>query len=1382
MKVSAGSNGKVNSPSFAGYSISKSDKGKILYDFNLPYDHNKYNAYLEVFSVEKDENGNYKVKTYIRNRETDDEMLPLKKGGVSLSLKAAYGLGDREPFAYRYTLVEKENPNNKKRITEAGALIEYGSDDKFNLVLQNGTKMSKGGAMELILPDSYNPGFVYEKNGEVTIDESIQQKARKSNKSMTNKLGGTLAGIEEKIPELKKFGYSRIVTTPLFTDDSVSSHSYWIKNAMQMSQSLGNASNYASFQRKMFAAGMNLVADGAFVNEGLEGVHFKDVLKKGEKSPYYDWFRAEGLKNGPLSLGIFSKNRAFIRAKVVNSPDLYIQKEDGSVKIKENANPDYDSKKPTYIQLFDDRLVQKKLKDGTLSEKEVNDNKNLIKFYEKTNTDNLLEINTHDDSIVNYAFPIDAEIYRDNVQKLSEYNETHPDKKVKFDSPTAARMLTKLGNFEVEEKFEGGFDTWDANTDIAKLRFVNSYADMKALKNLSPSEREERIQQMQQKNFEVQDYAIQSGKYWTKKTNDIHMEYSAQQLNKAGSNSAEIIATISKLVNEGALPKTALENIDEKTVKNAVNGKYASNKNNKPSDLNELILSSLMDLPLDSIEFGDDITAVMGYPSISNRATSEETLGKSRYELYKDNNPQLLPEQEAVYSKTQSMYTNELMSFAGGLIDAINSKLPQDKKFEAVSGEASNYAKFILPLVGQDITKFAVIKALYPNAKVSVNKETGEIVYDYNQLKGLSLKDVKVDGLNSEDEADALVSKIKCGINKISDEDKKILVSSITKRIEKTDLDGFRLSEMIIDKTHAGLDWRIDAAKDIADIGSIRNKDEAFAPIWDNVTSFWKNFTSGVLKENRNSYLAAEITDVGDLHGISGRVGTYGDGNDAERKFLNEAGITTTANYSYFFSSVANMFSKDFVGGYVEGDFNSRSSMMYDKMKDSFNTAQLPGLIYSYTFIGNHDKPRALHCLALDMGLFHGKSDKQKQITVSVLHGKLLNEVANDGNGYGINFEEVSPKAVAMGYAVKNALFDGINEKIHDGNRKTELCSAMSDSIAELASGRYLGKKFSADAFGTKPLDQTIDMVLNQMEKMHGINFGGSEKRQIYGVAFERLIKPAMTKLEGMMSFLVSLPGNPTLFSGDDLGLTGYDEKCKNVYLQNRQCLHWEWLEDSDKQFVSDFYNKVNNIMALRNQKELQPMNTGTPYLLKLQSSNGSNIPVPAVLRQDSNGAMTISVFNPTGINVEENKDSYPEKLSISSISLSSNAVDGLKGGLTAGETFLDFADKDKLMSEKPFYVVCEEGGSYFIKKFANEENYDKCLKTRDYDKYAMPIEVTGRNLILYNAAEKKSVASSNPSFNGRKVLYNPQYNFVSSPYQKRELPKLGSKIQLVSK
>ena len=130
----------------------------------------------------------------------------------------------------------------------------------------------------------------------------------KSVKTLTNILGGTVAGLEKDIDEGKYDQYARIISLPIFTRDDFSAHKYWIEDIFQPCNSIMNINNYASLQRKMFAHGINFVSDGAFVNEGLQGVHFSNVLKWGTESPYFRWFRAENLKNAPLPLGVFPKN------------------------------------------------------------------------------------------------------------------------------------------------------------------------------------------------------------------------------------------------------------------------------------------------------------------------------------------------------------------------------------------------------------------------------------------------------------------------------------------------------------------------------------------------------------------------------------------------------------------------------------------------------------------------------------------------------------------------------------------------------------------------------------------------------------------------------------------------------------------------------------------------------------------------------------------------------------------------------------------------------------------------------------------------------------------------------------------------------------------
>lgn len=1338
---------KNNNPSFGGYLHKKSDYGSKEYVFNYPYDANNYEAFIEFFSVNKDANNEHIAGEQLKNEALNTYSLPLNPKGTRVNLNFDYGLNDNDAFAYRYKLVNRHT-KDEKYMVEAGNVIEN-DGKKTNLVIQSKASVNKGGSMLLVIPDSYNVGYVYDEEGKPYKDNKIYEYGKNSTRTFANKFGGTLAGIENNADRIGKQGYTRIVSTPIFTDDSLSSHSYWNKNIYQMTSSLGNINNYASLQRKLFKNDINFVADGAFVNEGLEGIHFKNVLKWGEKSPYYEWFRAEGIKNGPLSLGVFSKNQKFINHKVVNSPYEFTQDKDGTVNI--TKNPDYKPNKETYIQIFDNRLV---------TDNERKDKTSLIKTYSNLSGENPVEINTHNDTIIPYSFEIQPETYLKGIERLNEYNSTKPNsKKIFLGTPQAARFLTKTNTFQLEDKFESGFETWDANTDIGKLNFVMSNADVKSLKNLPPIERREKYQYLQRKNYEVQDYVISSGKYWTRKTSDILLEHTAQELKEIEKNPNKAYERIMELVDEGKLPKSVKNEVSKEVVENVLNGEYKLKRIENSPKYRNLLTSSIMDLPLESIELGDDIVSVFGYPCITKRASKESELGVSRFDLHQKSNPHISSENAKTYNKTDAMYTQHLMQVTKEIISEVNHKLTNENKITDGT-ELTTFGQYILPIIEQDIAKFAIIRALSPKENIyKVNEKTGEITYNNEKLKGISLKKLGINETTPETEANALITKISNGIDRISETDKKAIADSIYKRIKDTNANGFMLSEMILDRTQAGLNWRIDAAKDIADIDAIRNLNSEFGSTWKDASDFWRNFTTSIYNENPNSYIAAEVTDEWDLSRISNKVGRYKDGKEAARKFLQDSNVTTSANYSYFFTDVQKIFSKNFETG--DGiDAKERSYALFNKLVHSDNylqSAQLESLLFSYTFTGNHDKPRALHCLALDMGLFYGDmtSPKYKNVIANVL---------NESDTENINYEIVSSKAIAMGKTLKNGFNQAIEKTFEKESDKRVALQAINKAIADLAKGSYLGENFAPDSFGVKPFDKTIDMVIKQAER-HDLDLRDSEKKELINNVFETVLKPAMTKFEGLMTFLVALPGNPTMFAGDELGLTGYDEKCKNVYLQNRSILNWDILEPKNRTFVKDFHDRCNNIMKIRSNPRLQPLNTGTPYVLALQKENGSEERrVTAILRQNPTGEMVIAISNPVGVDLDETKAvNNNDEIKLDKIAFKNETYgdigdrNGLQFGLKEGTTFYDSN------SDKYIYKVVKDNNEYCIKKYSVEDGRET------------NINIKGRAMFLTTKHKM-----SEPSFTGSATFNIPQYNALSNPYAQNKAPKLGINLLLV--
>lgn len=1348
---------KLSAISFNGYAPSKDNLGYKVYEFNFPFDEDNYDCYLELFNVEKDKNGNYHVTDIIPNFTTGNDMLKLVNGKNVVDLSSNYFISADTPFAYHYKLINKQG-NAPAYYVDAGNIINNATSEKpheiYNYVTQTGSNITGGGSMKLVIPDNFNPGYIYnpelftKKN--ISKDDKILEKAQKSYKHFSNKIGGTLAGIEKALDDGEFDGYSSIISLPIFTDDSRSSHAYWNKNNMQMALSLGNINNYASLQRKMFSKGMTFVSDGAFVNEGLEGIHIANVLKWGEKSPYYNWFNISGL---PLTFGVFGKNQKYISHKIVNSPYDYTQKPDGEIKIKDNKK--YDPKRPTYIQIFDTRLVSKAQKD---------DKENIIKSYDILNTQNPYDINTHNDTVIPFAFEFDPEIYNENMKNLSEYNKKN-EKPIKIDDIEGTRFLSKTANFDLEEKIESNVETWDANTDILKLNFVNSHAVTEQLKNLPLAEREQRLKVLHENNNQVQDYIITSGMFWTQKTKDILTLYAAQNLKDIeNKDAAQILAKINENIKDKIFP-SKIKDLNEELINNVIAGDYLSDRKFYNDSYKDQIKMGLMNMPLDSIEFGDNIAGTFATPYISKRAIHDNEVGVSRYDLYKMGNPHISEEFKRVYTYTQKMYEKEMSDFAIQILDMVQQKLPESQKLSS-GDDTSLYGKYVLPLLTQEIAKFAVIKALQPDAEVFVNKESGEIGYDYEALKEVSLQTLGIHGASPEDEALSLVSKVRYGISKIPERDKKLLADALLKSIKDTSVNSFALADLIVERSGLGLDWRIDAAKDIGNIDSMRNKNTDFDYTWTQVTDFWKKFNENILKINPNAYIVAELTDEYDLYkvGNGDSSNKYKNAKEVRQKFIDETGLTALANYTYYFNDIIMMFGKKFEYdpnnmsiNYKDLPEHIHNKMLYNNGDDYLSSANLNSLLYSYTFVGNHDKPRVLHALALDMGMYFTDLTDPANEKYRIRAYKLLNDRFDEKNPpkpeeiSSYNFSMASSKAVAMGEAMRTALIESLNDlaKADSTFKKNHkaIFESISHAVTSLANGEYLGENIEADAFAVKPFDVTIDAIINQARYQENckLKLDDADCEKLKNMAFEKLVRPAFSKLSGMMKFLVALPGKPTLFAGDDMASTGFESKTKNIYLQNRAYIHREWLNDKNKEFVKKYYDELKDVMALRSRPELDALNNGAPIMLPLQEvSNGEHkSKVSAIFRQNTDGKMAISLFNTSGIN-HTPKHEYkplPVYLNENRIYLSdetnNNKLLGLKGGLKEGTKFVNAKD------EQDVYYVHKYGNKYVL-EHGDRNN---------------PILINDSTMILYHVPEKSQVA-----FTG-KVFYKPALNDVTKTY-----------------
>ena len=353
------------------------------------------------------------------------------------------------------------------------------------------------------------------------------------------------------------------------------------------------------------------------------------------------------------------------------------------------------------------------------------------------------------------------------------------------------------------------------------------------------------------------------------------------------------------------------------------------------------------------------------------------------------------------------------------------------------------------------------------------------------------------------------------------------------------------------------------------------------------------------------------------------------------------------------------------------------------------------------------------------------------------------------------DFSAVSPKAVSMGYAVRTPAIQTLEKYRNEGRISEEqfnqAFASISKSISDLVNGKYDGTRFDPDSFGVKPFDVTIKMVIKQAQKRHNLNLPQQVLHDFENDTFQQAVEPGITRLLGMMKFLVALPGMPTLYDGDDMGATGYDTKTKNMYLQGRQRVHDEWAQEGNdlyKAFIKKHKKEFDDIMAVRKKPECNALNNGTPFMLPPQHATNGQI-CPAILRQSTDGRMAISIFNPTGFVNDTDKDYSPQHVRIDSINLNCEEDvpylhNGTLGrgiqGLKQGTEFVNANNPNDV------YYVREKCGTYYLKRLVDGND--------------SPIDFSDSTLILYSVPEGKPL-----SFTGRMDVKLP-FKFVAKNYE----------------
>ncbi len=1322
------------SVSFKGYSSYIDEKGKKQHKFYLPFDKNRFNAELEIVHLKTDKNGEWKLDAELPDPIELYQDFNVKKQ-KTFSDKMLFKKSSDTAIGYRFRFHNKaENTSHTRFDPGAIAKIDInGERQTYTVIKNNRPVLDRNGLTKQVFPDICFPGYRM-KDGESVFDKHERGRALAAVRNHGNKLGGNIAGIIKMLPQWSKEGYTKIVGTP-FTRDDVSSHLYWTQNIYQMAPGIGSLEDFKTLQIELFKNGMNWISDGAFVNQGFQGVQFRDVLKRGEDSPFYHWFKISGLeenqKAGKLSLGVIPKNAAeHTRFRLVNVPFEIKVNDKGELKF-ETKSVDNGSA-PSYIQIYDRRLVSPEQKQKT---------NELWTRYEKTNTKNAYDITGHDDVTQLVAFELNPDTFKKHVQSVYEnWKKTHNsgEKFNIYNFDTMSEIL-EFPNFNIRTKDVGGVELWDGNADIAKLNFYVGNSDQDVIdRGVTPEEKTGIARKMIMGSFQVQDFAIQAGKYWTKITADTQFEYIANVLNEEMKGKTPTLenykAAIQSAIESKKFPKH-LENVmTDSVINNVINKTYTSQRKTRIPNAHMAsyyIMANAMEFPLDTLNFAPDLSAVLSSPYITKRAYKESQLNKSRFDIYYEMElaPADMPDLDGadmpkdirpVYEKMDKYYKKLTAEYILPLIKDLQTDLGSQPLLDDDKENPgfTEYGRYILQLIMPEIMKFAIVKSLLPNADIDISIGNGKVDYSSINLEDCGLKDLGLDG-SAESAARNLISKLRSSIHFLGSNEgsrpiiggcsgpssqRALFIRALATRIKKLDMHSIKMAEAIQEKSESGLGWRIDAAKDIANIDALRQKDDNPYKAMKKVCDFWGKFNSEVLKINKHAYTTAEITDLGEFIESKDK-GLFSNFVQAETAFVEKTGINNTANYMFFYTMLKNLFAKDVEEGIDKGignilELKDKLDSLQGNWKDSKGFLyQYPAdsVTNSYTFIGNHDKPRPLHIFSLDMGLF--LSDMKNHD-----HQNMARKILGDGD---IDFLSVSPKAIAMGLRLKEA----IEKTSCDDRTKQALKSALKD----LCQGKFLGKEFeprdearispAADAFGTRPFDVAISDVFKQA-RYSGLDIDNNTEKTAQDAMLEYILTPAMEKYKTIYKMLVTLPGSPTDFIGDKEGSTGYESKSNNIYQANRNIVNYEWItsilknndiaQDRNKPFVASFYKEMNEIGKLRQKPELSALCNGNTVSLPAQhgTCNNEKINVAATFRYNDKGSQVISLYTAEGANGNDYSMNHPQ-VDLDRIVLSSpRDREGIIGGLSEGAIF-----KNANSSDNSIYKVMQNNGEYYLQR-----------------------------------------------------------------------------------
>ena len=820
-------------------------------------------------------------------------------------------------------------------------------------------------------------------------------------------------GLNEMIPEFQKMGFQGIVFKPFMGGDNLSSHRYWTADPYLLNDTFRNKQSFRQSLDLMLKSGMKVFADGAFVNQGMNGVQVLSNVHNKTLSPYWNWFHFSNHQDGPRTgypslahegyeFGLLpTKNNAKGNPEIDYSAFAFrfINDPDG----EDMYGRKYDKSKPTFIELYDPRLEDEKGNQRLPKDQQVSQH----------------ELSSSKRSVQKYRFPVKATELSDKRKESTEglpLQVTVDKNGEKKATPITNARYLDWGNFRLTVPgVDNSSKKWDGQIDVALMNTQNE---------------------------QVVDYLKNAVGYWSNMVMNHYTGSVAEKMfeaqQKLGKNAKpeDILRAVtqgenSPLANHPGLQVLPpISKVDKEL--GIVLPTESAQPNYEQKDVGAKFAETLIkNVPLNTLQLPVLFKANL------NQETFLDALNKPRTGLSGFIENQVLTPMAKLPVVGQPVQSLSDWVFPPMLQKAIGRKMQQI--FEEVGSDGATAEKLRHQRI-QDIVADQLGERLYVSLLTGKSLKTADALLSDPQ----KLEDAVYEGLPpslinaSPQEAarrlPALLRQRLKEMNKPQAEGQASLQVQVREEVgritRKLDPDLVNMASEVLNQREFGLNWRLDAAKDVANIDHVRNapNDEEKLRRFEKEIKYLKDFWGDKMKSAMrepfpNASVIAELTDFDELAGYS----NGGMGDKLKKSLFEDNTFTSTPNMSHTYSPLSQLVH------YAQrpDEFGANTLAPSEFMKEHVlpMTQEVPLLAQRQlqNLSSSHDFSTTSHAMLLNPELFN--MDRQKANGLVEFFNVAADDIAT-----GQSFKTQREALKKAGFEDPKAVLDGLKNWLNHEN------------------------------------------------------------------------------------------------------------------------------------------------------------------------------------------------------------------------------------------------------------------------------------------------------------------------------------------------------------